>query len=130
MKRLITHILILAAIFVTAIAMAGSVYDRSVVSLGSTSGSAVWTNTAKYAAIKLVNIWIANDLVATDTQTIRRVTSGGSYTQAVGTISVATSAGNTTSFTAGYCKYGDMLTFTNTSATGAVAIIEYEVQEH
>jgi hypothetical protein len=130
MKRFILCVLLASAISVSVFpAMADGVYDRSVVTISTTAGTAIFTNTAPYVALELKRIWIARSLAATDTQTITRITSGGAYTQAVGSVTIATSAGSTASFTAAYLKYGDMLNFAGTATTGSVAIIEYEVQK-
>jgi hypothetical protein len=109
-------------------AIADGVYDRSIVTVSTTAGTATFTNTVPYAAIELKRIWVERSLAAIDTQTVTRVTSGGVYTQAVGSVTIASSSGSTASFTASYLKYGDMLKFVGTVGTGSVAVVEYEVQ--
>lgn len=131
MKRFNINIIVgLMLAMVALAAIAGSVYDRDTKALGASTGTATWTNTYKYAAIVLKNVWIQNCLVAVGTVTVSRVTSDGTYTQAVGTVTTAANAGNTTSFTASYLKAGDMLTFSSAPATGSTAMIEFEVQQH
>jgi hypothetical protein len=110
-------------------AIADPVYDRKVVTISTTAGTATFTNTELYASIALKRIWIERSLIAINTQTISRVTADGSYTQSVGSVTTAANAGSTASFTAGYMKYGDMLKFVGTATTGAVAMIEYEVAQ-
>jgi hypothetical protein len=130
MKRILTTLLtltILSVIGFAATAHADPIYQRDVVTIATTPGTATWTNTNAYASLELQRIWIERSLVATDTQTVKRVTSDGVYTQAVGTVAIATSMGNTASLTASFLKYGDKLTFTGTAATGSVAIVEYKL---
>ena len=108
---------------------AGSVYDRTVVTVGNT-GAYTYTNTWANYAMSLKRIWVISNGTATDTQTITRVTSDGLYTQAVGSVTIATSAGNTASFTAAYLKPSDLLKFSGTAGTNATVMIEYELQQH
>ena len=125
--------LLMAMILMVALApitRAGDVPDRAIVKLGTT-GSATWTNTFAYAGIDLKRIFVESSYVAADTQTIKRVTSDGSYTDAVGTVAISANIGNTASFTAEYLKVGDMLTFTNTAASSnCVVLIDLIVQKH
>ena len=121
--------LVLLVIVMSAAAYAASVYDRSVQSLGTTTGSAVWTNTWKYSAVELKRIWVVNPLVASNNVTVTRITSDNVYTQAVGTVAVLSSAGNTASFTAGFLKYGDKLAFSSDISTGSTVMVEYQVQQ-
>lgn len=127
--KLISAFMIALAIIAFSVSMvyADPVYDRKVVTISTTAGTATFTNTEAYASIALKRIWIERSLIAVNTQTISRVTSDGVYTQSVGSVTTASNSGSTASFTAGYMKYGDKLTFTPTVATGAVAVIEYEV---
>jgi hypothetical protein len=129
MKRIfcITLLAAMLAVFVST-AKADPVYDRSVVTISTTAGTATFTNTQAYAAIELKRIWIERSLIAVNTQTISRVTADGVYTQSVGSVTTAANSGSTASFTAGFMKYGDKLNFAGTVATGAVAVIEYQVQ--
>ncbi len=129
MKRFLLCALLASVLSVSVFpAMADSVYDRSVVTISTTAGTATYTNTVPYAAIELKRIWVEKSLLAADTQTVTRITSGGVYTQAVGSVTIASSSGSTASFTAAYLKYGDMLKFVGTGGTGSVAVVEYLVQ--
>jgi len=125
------HLLIILVLFAIlgAAVYAASVYDRSTVSLGTSTGTAQWTNTWKYSAVELKRIWIQNCLAAVDTVTVSRITSDGIYTQAVGSVVCASNSGSTPTFTASFLKYGDRLTFASLVATGSTAMIEYEVQQ-
>lgn len=125
MKKIASLIVVLAALI--CVARAGQVYDRDTAAV-STAGSATWTNTAQYAAIKLARIWIVDSARAADTVTVVRVTSDGLYTQAVGTVTVAASTGNQATFTAGFLEPLDKLVFT--ASTSSTAMIEFEVQQH
>jgi hypothetical protein len=123
--------LIVAALVCASLVIAGTVYDRSVVTISTTLGTATWVNAdLPYSAIKLVRIWVEKDLIAINTVTVSRVTSDGVYTQSVGSVVTAANAGSTASFTATYLKQNDYLLFSSTVATGATAIVEYEVQQH
>jgi hypothetical protein len=125
----ITRVIVLVALVVAAVA--GQVYDRATKALSVTLGTGTWTNTADYAAIELKRIWIENALETNGVYTVSRITSGGTYTQTIGTITMAAlKAGSTASFTAAYLKQNDMIYFSSTVATGATAVIEYEVQKH
>jgi hypothetical protein len=131
MQKIIAILMVLA--IVAFVALAGQVYGRATKTIGTT-GAATWTNTIQYAALELKRIWIENASATNQTVAISRVTSDGAYTQTVGSIAIgALTAGSTASFTAAYLSYGDKLTFASTggiAATGGVAIIEYEVQQH
>lgn len=120
---------LVAFLALTAVVLAGAVYDRSTVTLGTATGTATWTNTWKYSAVELKRLWVIGGLAAADTCTVARVSSDNLYTQSVGTVTVAANAGNTASFTAAYLKYGDKLTFAGTATTGGTVLIEYEVQQ-
>ncbi len=112
---------------VGGVAYAQAIYDRSTAAI-AVDGAGEWVNTREYAHIALKRIWIIDNAAAADTQTITRVTADGIYTQAVGSITIASNAGNTSSLTAAYMKYGDKLVFAGTGATNATVMIEYEVQ--
>lgn len=121
---------VLVMMVITAAALyAANVYDRSVVTLGTTTGSAVYTNVWKYSALELKRIWVENPLVSSNNVTVNRISADGVYTQSCGTISVRSGAGNTASFTAAYLKYGDKLAFASDISTGATVMVEYEVQQ-
>lgn len=126
--KLLSFVMLCMIIF-TAMAQAASVYDRSTAALGSTTGTAVWTNGWKYSAIELKRIWIVNPLVASNNVAVTRITSDNTYTQTVGTVAVLSSAGNTASFTAAFLKYGDKLAFSSDISTGSTVMVEYEVQQ-
>jgi len=123
--------ILLVVMLAAAIALAGSVYDRETKTLGATTGTGTWTNTQQYGNVLLKRIWIEDSLSTATTVTVTRVLSDNSYTQAVGTVALAgTAYGSSASFTASYLKYGDKLAFAGAVATGATAIIEYELQKH
>jgi len=111
-------------------AIAGSVYDREVVTLGATTGTKTWTNDYDYAAIQLKKISFYSSSDAGATLTVSRVTSDSTYTQAVCTIVGAGANSNATSFTTSYSKPGDKLLFASSTATSGVALVEFEVQKH
>lgn len=116
-----------------AVAIAGQVYDRAVVTLGASTGTATWTNTQPYASIKLVRIWNEGNLAESNNVAVTRIATIGavSYTQSVGTVSFSSGgAGSQATLTAAYMKPGDRLAFSSTTATGSTCIVEYEVQEH
>ncbi len=130
MKRisLISMMLVVMIVGLLAAAVyAQGVYDRSVVSIGL-DGKGEWVNDWTYSAVALKRIWIIGNAAATDTQTVTRVTHDGVHTQAVAAVAISSNAGNQSSFTASYLKYGDKLLFSGTGATNATAMIEYEIQ--
>jgi hypothetical protein len=125
----------LALIITIAVAtpvLAGSVPDRDVVALSATAGTATWTNTSDYAAIKLTRISVANSLNATNTVTVSRIIteSGTSYTQTVGTVTCSGSAGTQATLAYSSLKNGDRLAFSSLVATGSTAIVEYDFHQH
>lgn len=126
MKKIIgiTAVILLACI---GLALAGQVYDRTTQTIPA-SGTIRWTNSTPYASLELKRIWIEKPAAGDATCTISRV--GSSYTQAVGSVTVAATGGSTASFTAAYLKYGDILRFTTLPGSNSVAVIEYEVQQH
>lgn len=132
MKRIFNVLAAAMAVFailcLVTVAIAGEVFDRAVVTLGQSTGTATWTNTADYAAVKLYRVWVEDSSDATSTVSVTRV--DGTYTQTVGSVVCTAGDGSTASFTAGYMKFGDKLKFANSTATGAVAIVEFGVQKH
>ena len=130
LMAVVAIIAMLAAIALPA--LAGSVGDRSVVTLGATTGSATWTNTHQYAAISLTRVSVANDLNATNVVTASRIIteSSTSYTQTVGAVTCVSSAGTQATLAYSGLKYGDVLSFSSLRSTGGTAIVEYEVQRH
>ena len=129
MKKLTFAILFMAILCLVGVVLAGSVYDRATKTL--TLGAGTWTNTVPYAAIELKRIWIEASVSARNTATVTRVTSDGTYTQAVGTVAFTSgSKGNTATFTAAYLKYGDKLAFSSGLASNSVAVIDYIVEKH
>lgn len=132
MRNLIALLFVFAILLTGLIApaLAGGVADRSVVTIGAATGSATWTNTALYAAIDLKRITVYRALINTETVTVYRVTSGGAYTNTVGSVVTATKNGTQATLAYNYLKNGDMLLFDGAHNTGAVAIVEYEVQKH
>ena len=134
MKKLsLTFVLFVAviiAILGAAVVYAAPVYDRTLVTLGTATGTAEWTNNWKYSAIELKRIWILNSVVTNATLTATRITADGVHTQAVGSAATGVlTYGSTASFTAAYLKYGDRLPLSSSATTGAVVMIEYEVQQ-
>jgi hypothetical protein len=125
---LVAFLAMLCTVVLSA-AFGGAVYDRTVMAVAATSGS-TFTNSMPYSALALKRVWIEYSATASDTVTLTRVTAGGVYTQAVGTITVSTSIGNTATFTAAYLKNGDKLVFVSGAGSASTAIIEYEVQQH
>lgn len=123
-------LMVVLAIFAVGAAIAGSVYDRKIVTLGTTTGTATWVNDYNYAALALKRVWIAGNADAVATVTVTRVTSDNVYTQTVGSIVCASGAGSTATLTAAYLKPGDKLAFANSTATGATAMVEFELQQH
>jgi hypothetical protein len=126
----LSMLILIVSVLATAIVVAGQVYDRKVQALSATAGSGTWENDVSYSALALKCIWVERGLIAINTVTVSRVTSGGAYTQSVGSVVTASGSGSTSSLTASYLKPGDSLVFASTVATGATAIIEYEVQQH
>ena len=126
--------LIIIAIFAvtmnTPCAYAGDVYSRGTATLGTSTGTGVFTNTIAYSALDLKRIWVQASLATNATVTVNRITSDGVYTQSVGSVATATAtSGSTASFTAAYLKYGDQLTFSSSATTGATVMVEYLIQQ-
>ena len=121
----------LLALVAATIAVAGNVYDRDTATLATATGAGTWQNTTRYSAVELKRVWVEKCLTTAQTVTVSRVTSGGAYTQACASVAFTSgSKGNSATFTAAYLKYGDYLTFSRGTATGATVVIDYEVQQH
>ena len=131
MKVMLTVVMlaVLALALLPMIAAASELYTRSTKALSATAGTGVWTNATPYSAIELKRIWCIGNSDPTNTVTIQRVSSDGTYTQAVGSITCSGNAGNTASFTAAYLKYGDMLLFSSSITTGSTMMVEYLLQQ-
>jgi len=135
----VKKMLVFAAAFAVAfgsIVLAGEVFDRSpAITLHSFAGTAGWTNTYQYAAIKLDRIDIVRSSEAGNTVTVARVTSDGALTNTICTITNASGAGSyavvqTIRSGPQHMAYGDRLTFAAAGATGATAYVGFEVQKH
>ena len=131
------RIAIIAALATLAtVAIAGQVADRSAaITLSRTAGTATWTNTLQYGAVELDRIDITASYDAVSTVTVSRVTSGGALTNVIGTVALTAGVGSynivpTTSTGPKFLQFGDKVTFANSTATGAVAYIDYIVQKH
>jgi len=127
--ELVTMIAVVAMLAVGA-AIAGSVYDREIITLGTTTGAKTWTNDFDYSAIQLKKITFYSSSDAAATLTVSRVTSDGLYTQSVCKVVGAGADSNATSFTTSYLKPGDTLPMSSSTATGGVVLLEFEVQQH
>jgi len=132
MKKLRVYAALLSAILLLGVlgAFAGAVYDYATLALSATAGTGTWTNTVKYASIKIARLSVARALLATDTVTVTRVISSSGYTDTVWT---AVCSGSVASFSpTNYwgLKYGDTLVCASGTGTGATVIVEYEAQEH
>lgn len=130
MKKTWKLIATLVLCIVAVAAYAGTVYDRDTLTLPVVTGDASWTNDVSSAGLKLLRISVDGSGIAINTITVARVTSGGAFTQACASVVTASGQGTSASFTAGYLKYGDILTFDTFLPTGSVAYLEYEVQKH
>ena len=141
-KSIIGLIALMASIMLIAVCvvMAGSVYERSSVSMNA-FGVATWTNTApNYSAIKLVKIWVENSGNTANTCTVMRVTSASSmsgdayaHTQTCASVTIDSANDNgQATLTASYMGIGDKLvtSCTSTSTQSGKLVIEYEVQKH
>lgn len=126
MKRTIAIGLLLIA----GIAMAGSVYQRAVVALGTTTGTATFTNASEYAAFKVTGIRVQYNTDTGATTTVSRVVYNGTtaYTNTVGTIVGLTGLNIATN--PAYLNNDDLLKFASSTTTGATVIVEGEYQQH
>jgi hypothetical protein len=126
MKTLLSCILIFSAL-----AFAGTVYDRALVDVGNT-GAATVQPVPAYSAARLTALNVLASGSATNDVLVSRVTvlDGTSYTQTVATVAVASGTGRTESLAIDHLAYGDTLAITSTLATNATVLIEYEVQRH
>jgi hypothetical protein len=113
-------------------AIAGTVYNRDTVTLSTSAGTATWTNTELYAGVEIKRISIVSDIDAGSTVTVRRIITGENalvYTNTLGTIVAAAGIG-TLECTNRFLKQNDKISFANSTATGAVVVIDYLVQKH
>jgi hypothetical protein len=134
-SRLLVGLILLAIIAVTIpLALrAGAVGDRTFVTLLSTAGTATWTNPVKYGTIELKRLNVVSNLDATNVVTVSRIvadSAGTSYTQTVGAVTCVGGVGTQATLAYVHLKYGDKLGFSSLVATGGVAMVEYEQQEH
>jgi len=125
MKRKLM-IIAVAVIAMAAIVFAGGVADYAVQALSTTAGTAVYTATADYAATVVTGIRISANTDAGATVTVSRVVASGAYTNTVGTIAALGYLNLNTN--PAILKYGDSLLFANSTATGAVSVVEFSVQ--
>jgi hypothetical protein len=129
MKRI--KIAIAALAMGAAAALAGIEYSRATVDLGATTGTGAWTNGYGYSALKIVRLWDNSNLVAANTVTVKRVLTGTTITQTLGSVAFTSgNAGDSGTLTASYAKYQDELLFSSTAATGSTVTVDFEVQRH
>lgn len=133
------HIYVIVVLLALAVvALAGNVYDRDTITLGTSTGTARWTNDYAYSALELKRLWMFTSTgcstVAPQVVTVTRITSDGLYTQSVGSVTLNTNGTYTStaasSLTVVYLKAGDLLAFAGSTATGGTGMIEFEVQQH
>jgi len=123
---------ILACAFV-GIAIAGQVGDYEFVTVTRGTGAATWTNTKDYSAIEVKRISASGNYNATNQVTAKRVildSSDNAYTQTMGVVTCSGGAGTQATLAYTILKQGDTIQFSSLIATGCVAIVEYEVQQH
>jgi hypothetical protein len=106
--------------------------DYATLALSATAGTGTWTNTVKYASIKIARLRVARALLATDTVTVTRVISSSGYTDTVWT---AVCSGSVASFSpTNYwgLKYGDTLVCASGTGTGATVREQWDaaLKEH
>ncbi len=118
-----------ALLMIAAAVFADQIYSRVIVTNGATTGASRWTNGVAYSSIELARIWTVASTAASNDLTVVRITADGLYTQAVGTVSVLSSAGNTATFTGKYLKYGDKLATSSSIATGSTIMVEYLISK-
>ena len=109
------------------VALAGGPVLKTV-SMGTTTGYGAWTNTQDYVGYKLVAIDSYNSLWATSSITVSRIRGTGARTNTVAVLlnSSGTSSQFFTPTNAVYLFKGDVLLFSNSGATGAVADVTAE----
>jgi type II secretory pathway pseudopilin PulG len=129
-------VLAIVGLMCAGAAIAGQVYEREQVTLGTT-GTNVWTNLNSYAAIQLVRFEAIKGLYAADTITVSRVTAGdtSAITNTVGSILLSSGAGGSNLVTAAgsgpsYLEYGDKLRIVSGNGSNATVNIEYIIQKH
>lgn len=96
------------------------------VTLGTTTGTAAYTNARDYATLQLVKLEIFQSSDATSTVTVTRVRS--SRTNTVAAIALTGGAGDYWETNTVYLFKGDVLNFANSTATGAVCEITTKIQ--
>lgn len=136
MKKItsIMAITALVAICMVAQSLADDVYGRDKVQTTTSTGAGTYTNTADYAAMRLVRV-ACPAWACTDTITVTRVTGDTTYTltNVVATITNSVSGGAVNFVDQDpnlpiYLKYGDKLTFSSAATTGRYVYVEYLLQ--
>jgi hypothetical protein len=140
MKKKLSIAFLIAIVCLATIAakavFAGELGERSAaITLGTTTGTATWTNTYQYSALLLDRIDIVKGLYATDTVTVKRVTVDNVVTNTINAITLASGAGSynivqTTATGPRVLIYGDKITFTSGSTTGATAYLDFIIQKN
>jgi hypothetical protein len=136
MKKTLSIAILGMALLAAGFAFAGELAERSAaITLGTTTGTATWTNTYQYSALLLDRIDIVKGLYATDTVTVRRVTVDNVVTNTINAITLSGGAGSynivqTTSTGPRVLIYGDKITFTSGSTTGATAYLDFIIQKN
>jgi hypothetical protein len=118
-------ILVSAFCILTSAVLWAGTPSTETVTLGTTTGTAAFTNTRDYVAAKLVSIEFFNSADVVSTCTVTRVRSG--RTNTVGSVALSDGAGIHRETNTIYLFKGDVLNFANSTATGAVAELTFEL---
>lgn len=123
---------VLVGIAIASVAMAGTVGDRDVVSLATTTGVGTWSNPHQMASVSIKRISVVSNSNATNVVTTSRIIaeSTGTYTQTVGAVTCAAGVGTQATLAYSTLLYGDSLSISSSIATGGVVVIEYDVSKH
>ena len=131
MKKILAISTIVA--MAAAVAYAGNVGGRRIVTLGTATGAGTLSITDPYQAIQLKRISVQGSLNATNVVTTSRIikdAAGTAYTNTVGAVTCEGGAGTQATLAHTLLLPGDSLAFSSLVSTGSVVIVEYEVQQH
>jgi len=131
-NRIHTLLMLAMLIGLCAAAIAGTVGDRKVVSLVTTTGAGTWSNPHQMASVSLKRISVVGNSNATNVVTASRIIteSTGTYTQTVGAVTCASGVGTQATLAYSTLLFGDTLRFSSLVSTGGVVVIEYDVSKH
>jgi len=97
-------------------------------SLGTATGTGVYTNDKNYVVQQLLTLEVMNALSATDTVTVQRIAFDRSVTNTIGTVIISANVGRNVNVATNYwyLRKGDSLYYSGAEGTGGTVVATFD----